>query len=213
MIYNIWLYDIREELQYKFILRKYLRKNPDKSEYDFVLGGVNEYQKNYDQSSNITDEEYIKGLNNDKPKYINDDNIDSWHKQKLQEWKEKRFFVIKHRQDLLDDYKIRLNRLPKPDKKEKIPEERIWFKVGLLFATGEMDKLLKKYNKKPLKVAESLNEPIFEKYILATMNDYRESNTDKNIYYNRDKMLKIIQHCKENNITLTKDFKSKLPLE
>jgi len=89
----------------------------------------------------------------------------------------------------------------------------IWFKVGLLFATGEMDKLLKKYNDNPRKVAESLEKPNFEKFILATKNNYKESNTEKNIYYNRDKMLKIIKHCEENNITVTKGFISNLPLE
>ncbi len=86
----------------------------------------------------------------------------------------------------------------------------IWFKVGLLFATGEMDKLLKDNNNVPKRVAKSLGKLNYEKYILATNKNYTTTNTDKNIYYSRDKMLKIIKHCKENNLPVIPDFTNRL---
>jgi len=89
----------------------------------------------------------------------------------------------------------------------------IWFKVGLLFATGEMEVLLKKFDNKYLKIAKFLNNLSYEKYILASHTNYKVTNTDKNIYYTKDKMEKIIKHCNENNIDITDDFISRLPTE
>ena len=97
----------------------------------------------------------------------------------------------------------------------------IWFKVGLLFAKGELNKYYNK-NKKgfkvgfsALKVAEELGNETYEKNILATVNNYPKDNSNaaKNIYNSKDKMDKIIKHCKDNNIIIDEYFFSRLPIE
>lgn len=88
--------------------------------------------------------------------------------------------------------------------------KKIWFEVGLLFATGEMDILIKKHNRNATKIAEELQKTSYNKYILASMNDYKESNSDKNIYFNWKKMQKIVDYCTMNNIIVTHEFKKRL---
>jgi hypothetical protein len=85
-------------------------------------------------------------------------------------------------------------------------EKKIWFQVGLLFANGAMDELIIKFDRNASKIAEHLNNSSYNKYILATMNNYTQSNKDKNIYYNKNKVSKIIKYCKINNIKVTEKF-------
>lgn len=92
-------------------------------------------------------------------------------------------------------------------------KDKIWFKVGLLFATGEMKQLAKDLDNNATQIAESLEEPGFNKYILATLNDYQKSNKDKNIYASRMKMQLIIDHCRENDIEIDMDFLNSIPSE
>ena len=90
----------------------------------------------------------------------------------------------------------------------------IWFEVGLLFAIGEMDKLIKEHGRNATLIAKKTN-PKYNKSILATMNNYNKNNTngEKNIYNSRDKMQKIIEHCKLNDIVITSDFSNLLPTD
>ncbi|MDT8413646.1 MAG: hypothetical protein RQ875_14360 [Vicingaceae bacterium] len=105
-----------------------------------------------------------------------------------------------------------------PDEKYK---KLIWFKLGLLFATGKMNEYLNpnnttlKDNYSPSKIAKELGNESFEKYILATINNYslNNSNANKNIFNSRDKMLKIINHCEINNLAIDPYFKECLPTE
>lgn len=96
-----------------------------------------------------------------------------------------------------------------------------WFKVGLLFAKGELNKY---YNSNKTgfknrysapKVAKEIGLEDAEKNILATINNYPldNVNADKNIYNSKDKMDKIIKHCNENQITIDDYFLSRLPVE
>lgn len=96
------------------------------------------------------------------------------------------------------------------DYKDKSVKNRIWFKVGLLFATGEMDELITKFNKNATKIAIHLKAPNYNKYILATMHNYKETNSDKNIYANSEKMQMIINYCKEQNIQVNPNFIARL---
>lgn len=105
------------------------------------------------------------------------------------------------------------NTLDKSKKDSHRFEKHIWFKVGLLFATGAMDKLIKQYNNNATKISDHLKKPEYNKYILATMNNYTKSNTDKNIYGNKQKMIKIKNHCTKQDISMTKDFLDRFPAE
>ncbi|HXH18882.1 MAG TPA: hypothetical protein VNJ07_07330, partial [Chitinophagales bacterium] len=76
-----------------------------------------------------------------------------------------------------------------------------WFKIGLKFANGEMDKLLEKHN--PTQVAKNLgNENGYRPFISATLGKTKGNN----IYASRDKMEKIQAYCQENNIATTPHF-------
>ncbi|EKT4501001.1 hypothetical protein AAIP31_000644 [Flavobacterium psychrophilum] len=98
------------------------------------------------------------------------------------------------------------------------------FKVGLLFATGKMNKYftIKNNNEMDsknglvsLKIAKELGNPSFEKWILASKNNYppKNPNGNKNIFNNLDMMTKIIEHCETNNIPVEPYFTSRLPKE
>lgn len=96
------------------------------------------------------------------------------------------------------------------------------FKVGLLFATGEMNKYftVNKNNvtsinegySAPKIAAELKNEP-YNKWILATINNYKpnNSNSNKNIFNSPAIMTMIIEHCKDNGLTIDPYFISRLP--
>lgn len=100
----------------------------------------------------------------------------------------------------------------------------LWFKVGLLFAKGEMNKyftvngnnetIMKDGFTVP-KIAKELGDKRYNKTILATINNYPHNNPNgsKNIFNSRDKMSKIIAHCEAENINVDPYFKSRLPIE
>jgi hypothetical protein len=102
-------------------------------------------------------------------------------------------------------------------KQNKDYKKRVWFKVGLLFATGKMEKY---YDEKKLsihknysapRIASELGNDGYSKYILATINGYKIGN--KNIYNSFDKMQKIIKHCEGEKIKVIKSFYNRLPSE
>lgn len=107
---------------------------------------------------------------------------------------------------------------------DEVYKNQILFKVGLLFATGEMNEyltingsnkeLVSKNGLSPLKIANKLGNSSFEKYILASKNNYKTGeNKVKNIFNNLDMMNKIINHCKAENIEVDPYFMSRLPIE
>lgn len=97
------------------------------------------------------------------------------------------------------------------------------FKVGLLFATGEMNKYFTITNKNETvikegysapKIAKDLNNIVHHKYISASINNYREGeNKGKNIFNSNEMMTKIISHCEAENIDINPYFKSRLHIE
>jgi len=126
--------------------------------------------------------------------------------------------------DKLLSQKNENNKVPDDEKKDKEYKNTIWFKVGELFASGEMEKyysinhnnetIIKgEYN--ALKIAKELGNESFNKYILAIINNYgvEKSNGNKNIFNSRDKMLKIISHCKEKSFDVIPYFTERLPSE
>lgn len=101
---------------------------------------------------------------------------------------------------------------------EKYKSEN-WFRFGILLAKGELNKFYDSSKKviksdySALAVAIELGDKNFEKYVLATLNNYSSdsSNANKNIYNSKNKMVKIIEYCKENQITVDTNFSSRLP--
>ncbi len=103
-------------------------------------------------------------------------------------------------------------------------KNKILFKIGLLFATGEMDKyftvnaknetLINKEYSAP-KIAKELKNDSYNKYILATINNYTKDNPNgnKNIFNSIEMMTNIIDHCNKENLNVTPYFKSRLPIE
>ena len=97
------------------------------------------------------------------------------------------------------------------------------FKVGLLFAKGEMNKYFTINNKNSIvmnseytapKIAKELGNESYNKYILASINNYRgRENGNKNIFNSTDMMTKIISHCEVEKIPVDTYFKSRLPIE
>lgn len=121
-----------------------------------------------------------------------------------------------------------INYLKKKEQPEVVNPDEVYktqnlFKVGLLFATGEMNKYFTINNLNeivlnnglsPLKIAKKLGNPSFEKIILASKNNYKEGeNKVKNIFNNLDMMNKIIDHCKAKKIEIDPYFISRLPIE
>ncbi|MDO6473601.1 hypothetical protein [Maribacter sp. 1_MG-2023] len=82
-----------------------------------------------------------------------------------------------------------------------------WFKVGLLFANGEMDKLIKKHESNFTQIAKekfSHNPNGYRPYISETFNN--STLSDKNIWKNKLRLTTIHQHCIQNGISMTNSF-------
>ncbi len=82
-----------------------------------------------------------------------------------------------------------------------------WFIVGVLFATGEMDELLKQFDGNATAVAKHLFPKNHDKYrnsISESKNDFSEG--PKNIYNDNDKLKTIYHYCIQNNKKMTTSF-------
>lgn len=123
-----------------------------------------------------------------------------------------------------------INYLKKKEQTESVKPDEDYktqnlFKVGLLFATGKMNEyltingsnkeLVSKNGLSPLRIANELGSPSFEKWILASKNNYTSDNKNgnKNIFNNLDMMTKIIDHCKAEKTEIDPYFMSRLPIE
>lgn len=113
---------------------------------------------------------------------------------------------------------------PETDKPDEVYKTQLLFKVGLLFAKGEMNKYFTVNSKGKTvmnngftapKIAKELGNESYNKYILATINNYTpdKENGSKNIFNSFDMMSKIITHCEAENITVDTYFRSRLPIE
>lgn len=113
---------------------------------------------------------------------------------------------------------------PETDKPDETYKTQLLFKVGLLFAKGEMNKYFTVNSKGETvmnngftapKIARELGDEGYNKYILATINNYTpdKENGRKNIFNSFDMMSKIITHCEAENIAVDTYFRSRLPIE
>lgn len=121
---------------------------------------------------------------------------------------------------------------PKEQSSDEAYKKEVWFKVGVLLASGKMHKYYTIDSKGIMRLKDSYTAPRvaeeiedkkgdvekvkkYDKVVLATLKNYGPENTNanKNIFNSRDKMAKIIEHCKENGIPVIPHFKDRLPPE
>lgn len=84
-----------------------------------------------------------------------------------------------------------------------------WFKVGLLFATGEMDILLDKFSNNFTQVAKHKFGDKHTGYRSYISESYSKTNINNlNIYSDNSKLKRISDYCDENRIVMTENFKN-----
>ena len=91
-------------------------------------------------------------------------------------------------------------------------QKRIWFKVGLLFANGEMDRLIAKHKNGTMTnytaIANELGDISFRPYISESI--YGMNQNDKNIFASNEKTNFIKSYCESNGITVVDSFKNRI---
>jgi hypothetical protein len=87
-------------------------------------------------------------------------------------------------------------------KKELV--DLIWFKVGLLFASGEIDGLMLKYNKNATHIAGHFKNKSMRVYITESLSNLKTS--DKNIFSDQAKLKAIQNYCNQNSIEIATSF-------
>lgn len=122
---------------------------------------------------------------------------------------------------------LQTNKTPEPQQDKNIKTDEKYktenlFNVGLLFAKGELNKYFTINNKNEIvtnsgysapRIAKELKNDSYNKWILASLNNYKGTNGNKNIFNSLDMMTKIISHCEAENIPVDAYFKSRLPIE
>jgi hypothetical protein len=85
----------------------------------------------------------------------------------------------------------------------------LWFQVGLLFANGEMNRLIEesKCENTPnfSAISRKLENMNFRPYISES---YYSKNNRKNIFLSKPKVSYLEKYCKENNIPIVESFKA-----
>jgi hypothetical protein len=87
-------------------------------------------------------------------------------------------------------------------------KNKYWFKVGVFFATGEIDKILKSNNYNFAQTAKQLGNKNFRPFISESYNNTSKGN--KNIFSNRQRIKEIVEYCNHENIPINENFLSKL---
>jgi hypothetical protein len=115
------------------------------------------------------------------------------------------------------DKKSAENEVVKPN---EIYKTQNLFKVGLLFATGKMNKYFTVTNQNKTVMNEGFSAPKiaievgdikYEKWILATIKNYNNTESgNKNIFNSPEMMIKIIEHCKSEKLIIDPYFTSRL---
>jgi hypothetical protein len=97
-------------------------------------------------------------------------------------------------------------------KEEKNYKEQGWFKVGVLFASGEMDELLISFNNNATQIAKHKFKDKWKKYrpYISDSIAYDIPGT-KNLFLKRSNLIKINDHCINNDISITPSFSDKFP--
>jgi len=95
------------------------------------------------------------------------------------------------------------------DKDDYIEQNKgkLWFKVGVLFASGEIEKRLKENSFNFTRTAKELGNESFRPYISESYNNTTKG--DKNIFSSQHKIKEIIKYCNQNKIEIAESFTSK----
>jgi hypothetical protein len=93
--------------------------------------------------------------------------------------------------------------------KIKSYKDELWFIVGVKFASGEIDKLFETHKTKQsnpnfTEIARQLGNKNLRPYLSESTNNTNE--TDKNIFSNQGKVMKILDYCNMNNIEVVDSF-------
>lgn len=108
----------------------------------------------------------------------------------------------------LKSFALKLNKELKKNNTKDPKESRLWFKVGILFANGDMDKLLIKHKVGTMAnysaIASELGDKSLRPYISQSLSF--SNSTDKNIFSKKAKIDYIISYCKSKSITVVDSF-------
>lgn len=121
-------------------------------------------------------------------------------------------FYKKKVEKIINDFRETKQKEPEAKgdiKKDKTKE--YWFIVGVKFATGEMQDLLK--NDNPTQIAIKLGNKNLRPFISQTNGIIKDKDKpdDKNIYKRKKTDIELIlNYCKENNLNVCPDFKDKI---
>jgi hypothetical protein len=92
--------------------------------------------------------------------------------------------------------------------KEKDIKNKIWFKVGILFANGEIDRIISVQKDNSginfTKIAKDLGNTSYRPYLSESWSKANKGN--KNIFSNHGKLKLIYDYCNINNITMIDSF-------
>jgi hypothetical protein len=116
--------------------------------------------------------------------------------------------IVKHLEQLISRPSER-NIADKVDDKSNPKVLTNPFKVGLLFASGEIYKLCDEYKNNASAIARALDNESYRPYITQTLSHNEKkygSKDDKNIFLRLGLMSEIINHCKENGIAIHERF-------
>lgn len=178
---------------------------------------LREMQLNF--SENWHNERVVNQLNRDYEKYleiieanfkpVSAGDFNLLNRKKIQLQKQLNFGSF-----LDPSQSLKISTSPEIQKEKESYKEMdlLWFQVGLKFATGEINQLPFNELSTP-KIRKALKlPPGADKYLLATMQDYRETNKDKNIFASKKKMDIIANYCTSEKINIDEAFTSKLNL-
>ncbi|WP_040252386.1 hypothetical protein [Psychroserpens mesophilus] len=92
--------------------------------------------------------------------------------------------------------------------KKRDKTKMLWFQVGLLFANGEMDRLINRYQVGDLAsyaaISKELGNENFRPYISESI--HGSNKNDKNIFSDRKKLQSIIDYCESEGISIIDSF-------
>lgn len=174
--------------KYSKILSNYLKEYEDNNEKTFVELQI-EHWKNYGNE------------------FLNKEGH-TFNKYKIEKLRASRQLITEYLENKLQNLNSKTKELEAKSNTKKDKTKEYWFIVGVKFATGEMQNLLKNYN--PTQIANQLGNKNLRPYI-GSSNGTEKLRTDKNIFSKKKTDIELIlKYCSENNLNVCQDFKDKI---